>query len=272
MIKFTKAHALGNDFMMIAWPQPTLPDPTVLCTTDIQRWSDRHCGIGFDQLILYHQHSDGVVDVLFYNADGSQAQACGNGYRALAKHLFHTTRETCYIMRATYGDIQSRILENEHVQLRLPSPIFNWQNIPQRTPTLADLPFIEGMIAPYVTVNVGNPHLVIFMQSFFAKDMDFYAPLLEKHASFPERINVSFAQVISPQEIQLRVWERGVGYTQACGTAACATASVAIQHGFSKCSDNIQVHQPGGLLTVSWDHNALWLTGEAVCVYQGILF
>ncbi len=267
MITFYKAHGLGNDFVIFETPQNLILSPRLLC-----KIADRRHGIGCDQIIVYHHLSPTMVNVRFYNADGSEAAACGNGARALGKLLFIQQTEGFQPLtfQTAGGVLIVKHQSDGQIQVKLPAPNFHWMQIPQRQEGLHDLPIQEGQISPYYTVNVGNPHLISFVENVDLVEVELIGPLLEVHPLFPQRINVSFAQIMNDHLIKLVVWERGSGFTGACGTAACAAVAVGIQQ--ELIAGAVQVQQPGGNLLIDWQEDRpILMSGTAAITFRGEL-
>ena len=263
MISFYKAHGLGNDFVIFEKPQNLILSPLLLCKIE-----NRRQGIGCDQIIVYHHVSPTVLNVRFYNADGSEASACGNGSRALGKLLFAQQDSQSLSFQTAGGILTVKQQSDGQIQVKLPAPKFHWTHIPQQREDLRDLPIQEGQISPYYTVNVGNPHLVSFFENIDLVDVVYVGSLLERHPLFPQRINVSFAQIIDQNSVKLMVWERGSGLTGACGTAACATVVLGIQQGW--VTGSVCVHQSGGDLLIDWQKDeSILMTGTAVVTFRG---
>ncbi len=258
-IPFVKAHGLGNDFVIVE--ALDLPHPTV---PQVQWLANRRFGIGCDQVIVYKRQDAGVIDVRFFNADGSEAESCGNGSRAIANLLLAQHPDNAEIVLHTKGGrVPARKLGLDFIEIRLPEPEFI------RNP-LHTIKQVPGQITSYTCVNIGNPHLVCFVADLASVDVAHFGALLEIHPLFPDRINVSFAQIRNPTSIDLKVWERGVGLTQACGTAACAVAVAAIDGHL--CENEVSVMQPGGCISVSWDaHGPIRQQGPATTVFTGWL-
>lgn len=265
MISFYKAHGLGNDFVIFEAPRTMLWPPPI-----IRKIADRRHGIGCDQVIVYHPTSSQTYHVRFYNSDGSEAAACGNGARALGKLLFELNKENLQVLYLqTAGGMLELIMQPDHqIQVKLPPPKFHWTQIPQLQEELHQLPIQDGQISPYYTVNIGNPHLVAFFENIDLIEVETLGQLLENNQLFPQRINVSFAQIINEDQIKVSVWERGSGLTGACGTAACATAVIAIQQGL--VLGPIVVQQLGGNLLIDWQKDlSIMMSGAAVITFQG---
>lgn len=266
MISFYKAHGLGNDFVIFEAPENLFLTPAL-----IQKIADRRQGIGCDQVIVYHEIFPKIYHVRFYNADGGEVAACGNGSRALGRLLFDMDEQTGQMLSFhTKGGVLtvSRNASSDQIQVELPEPKFHWADIPLKHEGLHVLPILDGQILPYYVVNVGNPHLVSFFEDINSIDALKFGPMLEHHSLFPERINVSFAQFCEGGDIKLIVWERGSGFTGACGTAACATAVLAIREELVEAP--VSVRQPGGDLLIDWGENrSIVMTGPASVTFCG---
>lgn len=266
IIPFVKAQALGNDFVLIS-----RQDYDNFDRHHVANWADRKLGIGFDQLVIYDHHHPQQAYVWFYNSDGSSSDACGNGSRCLVSYLLCQKPAGSKIeLQTPNKTLHGEKIDDVYIQLYMGYPAFEWHHIPQASPSLAGLRRPEGLIKEPITVNVGNPHVIFFVEDLRSVPVDELGPLIEHSDLFPERINVSFAQIISPTHIELRVWERGAGLTQSCGTGACATAVVAMAH--QLCGYEVVVHQPGGSLRILWQPgNEILMIGPAEVVFAGTI-
>ena len=238
-IQFTKMHGAGNDYIYINAIKYPIADPEKRAV----EWSAYHTGIGSDGLVLIDTSDKADFSMRIFNADGSEAMMCGNASRCIGKYLFEyglTTKTTVTV------DMSE----------------------PQDTGTID---FRDKL--PYVstTVSMGNPHLITFVENIDEIDLPEIGPKLENDPLFPDRTNVEFAQVLDKNRIRMRVWERGSGITQACGTGACATAVAAFIEG--KTGRKTDIIMDGGTLTIEWDEqtNHVWMTGPAVKIFDGIL-
>jgi diaminopimelate epimerase len=263
-VPFIKAQALGNDFVLVH--QRDFNDHF---QNTVKALADRRLGIGFDQLIVYDHPDKHQALVKFYNADGSQAEACGNGSRCLIAYLlkeapFGSELELKTVERTLLG----KKIDQETVQISMGEPNFDWQHIPQVSPDLQVLPSVPGMLCIPMAVNVGNPHVVFFVRDLESIFLRKLGPIIENHPLFPERVNVSFAQIHDPKRMSLSVWERGVGLTGACGTGACASAVVAMMVG--AVDQEVLVIQEGGDLIIEWNPGeSIYMTGKAHLVFEG---
>lgn len=260
-IPFIKMHGLGNDFIVLDARDAPLPPMTGRLAAAL---GDRKTGIGCDQLILLEPSQQADVRMRIFNADGSEVEACGNATRAVGILLGKpATIETLGGMLATKP-------VDAGIAVDMGEPRFDWQAIPLAYPldTLA-LPLGWEDLENPVAVNVGNPHVVFFVPNTAAIVLDRLGPLIEHDPLFPARVNVNVATIRSPGEIDLRVWERGVGETRACGTGACATAIAAMRWGLVE-RGTVTVHLPGGALRIGWGpDNRITMTGPATESFRG---
>ena len=271
LLPFSKMHGAGNDFVVIDCRERPLP----LDAEAIARLGDRHNGVGFDQLLTIEPAHD--PDCAFrygiYNRDGSQAGQCGNGVRCVAAWLRRagTLGDGMTRLQSPSGAVAVEMLGDGRVRVDMGVPQFAPQSVPLREDAQALL-YTRGMGADDVTfgaVSMGNPHAVIEVPDITAASVDTWGPALETHADFPDRANIGFAQVMSAHEIRLRVWERGVGETLACGSGACAAVVVLASRG--RVGRDVDVHLPGGVLQISWagPGQPVWMTGPATFVFEG---
>lgn len=266
-IPFTKMDGLGNDFVIIdnraGNVRPTADQIVAL--------GNRKTGVGFDQLIMLEKSDKVAVKILFFNADGSKAGACGNGSRCTGKLLMDQIRSNFIQMEAPDGRIltASRETPDGLVTVNMGPPRLLWNEIPlaKNTDTLA-VKILSGL-PDACCVSMGNPHAVFFVDDVERFDVAEFGPKVETHALFPERTNVEFAQVLSPDLIRMRVWERGTGITEACGTGACATLVAAVRRGLS--ADKAEIKMDGGSLFIEWkNHTDILMTGKTHCAFTGV--
>ena len=256
--RFHKMHGLGNDFVVIDARNDAVP----MTTARARAIADRRTGIGCDQLILVEPSDAADATMRIWNADGSEVEACGNAMRALAVLIGKATLET-------KGGTVRIAPDDTGATVEIGTPHFDWQDIPlaYAMDTAAMPVGWEALEAP-MAVNVGNPHLVFFVDDLDAIDIERLGPLIESDVLFPARINVNVAQVIDAAHIRLRTWERGAGLTRACGTGACATAVVAIRS--RRAVGPVEVAMTGGSLSIDWrEGEAIRMTGPATHVYTG---
>lgn len=269
-LPFLKMHGLGNDFVIIDGRiSGFLPDEA-FCL----RVADRHRGVGYDQLIVLGPPQSPEADFYMhmYNADGSKAGACGNATRCVARLLFEETGRSAGVVQTMAGLLKVWREEGDLIAVDFGPPRLDWQEIPLAGVNDTNNLVMSGLaVPPACCVNMGNPHAVFFVPDVEAIDLTAIGPLLEHHALFPERANIEFAQVRGPHEIRMRVWERGTGITQACGSGSCATLVAAVRRGLSARS--AAIHLDGGRLNVSWreaDKHVI-LSGPTALSYSGVL-
>jgi diaminopimelate epimerase len=270
-IRFSKMHGLGNDFMVI----DAISQSVHLDAETIRRWSDRHFGIGFDQLLLVETADQDDVDFHYriYNADGGEVEHCGNGARCFARFVrsHGLTEKTSIPVSTGSGVIVLHVMDDEQVQVNMGEPRFEPASLPFNAPSLRshytlnvdDQPLSIG------AVSMGNPHAVLQVDELDSGVVEQFGPTIESHEDFPARVNAGFMQVIDRENIRLRVYERGAGETLACGTGACAAVAVGRQWGL--LGDEVDVALRGGVLHISWagpGHPVL-MTGPATHVYDG---
>jgi diaminopimelate epimerase len=265
-INFVKMHGLGNDFMVIDARNQTIEFSTQLITS----LACRHTGVGFDQAIILRPSHKADAFMQIINADGSEVAACGNATRCVGLHLMRESKTNNLKIETLAGILQAEYVNENQVKVQMGVPNFEWETIPLATQMdiLAvehgetDLPF-------GVCVNIGNPHLVIYMEDIWAHDLSKIGARLEVSELFPERANISFAQKITENHIKILTWERGVGITQACGTAACASFAAGVRLGI--LANFAHVEMIGGMVEIAWagDATSLIMQGEAAYAYYG---
>ena len=279
---FYKMHGLGNDFMVIeAVTQSVRLDPE-----DIARWGDRNTGIGFDQLLLIEPPTEDDADFWYrvYNADGTSAEQCGNGTRCvamLARHLQLSKKTTLYWQSAA-GRLRTHYINAEQIETTMTVPELNLSQIPfapeAAQPAGAAASSVQqfsleaaGEHYTVTPVSMGNPHGVMFMDDIFNVDVDTIGARLTSHAAFPARANIGFCQIIDRQFMRLRVFERGVGETRACGSGACAAVVAARLHDL--VGERVKVSLPGGKLRITWPQpgSPVTMSGAATLVFKGEL-
>lgn len=273
MLKFTKMHGLGNDFIVI----DAINQQVELSVGQIQFLADRQFGIGCDQLLLVETATLPDVDFRYriFNADGSEVEQCGNGVRCFARFVRDramTDKDTIAVETAS-GVIYPSLLANLEVKVDMGLPRFEPNKIPLDVAggqaLTYSLPLSDNETVEVGALSMGNPHSVMLVDDTKLAEVERLGPLIESHAQFPERVNAGFMQVLSREEIILRVYERGVGETKACGTGACAAVVSGIQRGF--LAREVKVKLPGGELLIAWpdDESSVWMTGPATHVFDG---
>lgn len=265
---FRKMHGLGNDFVVV-----TADKPEAFTADQVRQVADRRTGIGCDQLLVIEPAQSPGADLFMriYNPDGSQAQACGNGTRCVA-HLWMAENgaDACTI-ETVAGLLACKRAANDMVEVDMGVPRLDWQDIPlaEEKDTL-HLGVMSGDLTDPVAVNVGNPHTVFFVENADRVDVTGLGSQVERHVLFPERTNVEFAQVLGPDKIRVRVWERGTGLTQACGSGACATMVAAVRRGLT--GRKAEIVLDGGSLFLEWrEDDHVMMTGPVAYSFKGTL-
>lgn len=264
-------HGIGNDFVVV----DCRAQPLALDAAQIARLGDRHVGVGFDQLLTIEPARDPACAFRYgiYNRDGSPAGQCGNGVRCVAAWLRRAGAlgDGLTRLQSPSGAVAVEILGDGRVRVDMGVPAFAPAAIPLREAAAAPLYVrdIGGARIEFGAVSMGNPHVVIEVAAADRAPVAQWGPALETHADFPDRANVGFAEILAPDEIRLRVWERGVGETRACGSGACAAVAVLASRGRS--GGDVRVHLPGGTLEISWagPGQPVWMTGPAAFVFDG---
>ena len=271
LLRFTKMHGLGNDFIVINNMQADV----FLEPERIRRLADRHTGIGFDQLLLVEpaQHPDAEFDYRIFNADGAEVEHCGNGARCFARYVVDQglSSHTTICVNTNNGLITLKLNAVGDVTVLMGVPEFEPSQVPFLAPQVE--PFYELQVAD-TNLQVGvaaisNPHVLLAVEDVDTAAVQRLGQLIERHPRFPNRVNVGFMQRIDSRHIRLRVFERGVGETRACGTGACA--AVAIGHIQGKLDKTVTVSLPGGDLQINWPNiNAtIEMTGSCSTVFEG---
>ncbi len=270
-IPFTKMQGLGNDFAVIDATRNVFS----LSSDQIQQMADRRTGIGFDQLLVLESSEDEHADFVYriFNADGGEVGQCGNGARCMALFIRDHGLSDCeqLTLQTREGLLNVRILKDDRVEVDMGRPCF----VPADIPFVADQEaqtyqlMLDNQNVVFSVVNVGNPHAVITVDDVDTIDLQDLGKRLGSDAHFPEGANVSVMQVIDNTHIHVRVFERGVGETQACGSAACAAVAVGRQQGL--LTDTVTVLQSGGALEVRWQglEHPIEMVGPAAIVYRG---
>ncbi len=269
-IEFAKMHGLGNDFIVLELPaEAALPSAA--------RWqalADRHTGIGFDQALVLQPARHAGTDAYYriFNADGREVEQCGNGARCVAALLHARGRGDRLTLDSAGGRLHTQVLGPGSVAVNLGVPDFNPASLPFDAPAASDDRYVlevDGQRIEFGVVSLGNPHAVLLVESVAAAPVQRIGQALQSNAQFPRQVNVGFMQVDDPQQIHLRVFERGVGETLACGTGACAAVVIGRRRGLLQ--PQVQVHVPGGRMRVNWDGpgQPVWLTGPAEQAFAG---
>lgn len=295
-MRFTKMHGLGNDYVYVNGFEQAVVDPAEVA----RQVSDRHFGVGADGLILILPSEVADVRMRMFNADGSESEMCGNGVRCVAKYAYDhgLSRNNPLKVETGNGVLTLSLRTNsrnrvDQVTVDMGEPVLELEKIPVDRKSLVDLGLgkhtwqiafgggaqgeAESMAAAVpptdcVFVSMGNPHAVIFEKDVEAVNLSALGPLVEHHPAFPRRINAHWVQVIGPNEVKMRTWERGSGITQACGTGACAVCVAGVLTG--RTERKIVAHLPGGDLELEWreSDNHVYMTGPATEVFSGELY
>ena len=273
-MKFTKMHGIGNDYVYVICFEESVKNPA-----EVSKFvSDRHFGIGSDGLILISPSAIADFRMNIYNADGSQAEMCGNGIRCVAKYVYdYGLTDKTEISVVTLAGIKYLRLQVENgkvasVEVNMGAPILEPKEIPvavEESPVVNVPVEVKGKIYHMTCVSMGIPHAIILMNN--VKDLDIAAigPYFENHTVFPKRTNTEFVEVLDRNTVNMRVWERGSDETLACGTGACATTVACILN--DKTENEVTVHLLGGDLKIRWDReaNQVYMTGPATVVFDG---
>ncbi|GAL16209.1 diaminopimelate epimerase [Vibrio astriarenae] len=270
---FSKMHGLGNDFMVVdCITQNIFFSPDL-----IRRLADRHTGVGFDQLLVVEAPYDPETDFHYriFNADGSEVEQCGNGARCFARfvRMKGLTNKFSISVSTKKGKMVLNIEEDDQVTVNMGVPEFEPSKIPFKAKQQEKTYILraEDKTLFCGAVSMGNPHVVTVVDDVLTADVETLGPLLESHERFPERVNAGFMQVLNRNAVNLRVYERGAGETQACGSGACGAVAVGIVQGL--LDEQVKVTLPGGELNIQWKGpgKPLYMTGPATHVFDGQL-
>jgi diaminopimelate epimerase len=271
-IPFVKMNGLGNDFVVIDARAGAIQ----LSPAQISRICDRTNGIGCDQLIMLEPGDGADLFMRIFNADSSQVSACGNASRCIADLIFAENGSEQAVIETRAGRLRAWREADGRISVDMGRPRFDWQDMPL-SEEFRDTRAIELQIGPIdapvlhspSVVNVGNPHAIFWVEDLDAHDLARFGPLLENHPLFPERANISLAQITAPDAMRLKVWERGAGLTRACGTAACAAVVCAARRKLTE--RRVEVTLPGGMLTVEWRESdqRIVMTGPVETEFAG---
>lgn len=272
-MQFSKMHGLGNDFVVIDAVTQNAYFPEEV----IKKLADRNRGIGFDQMLIVEPPYDPDLDFHYriFNADGSEVAQCGNGARCFARFvtLKGLTNKKDIAVSTQNGKMILTVKDDGMIRVNMGKPIWEPSKIPFTANKFEKNYILRTSIETVLcgAVSMGNPHCVLQVENIQKAKVEQLGPLLENHERFPQRVNVGFMQVISREHIKLRVYERGAGETQACGSGACAAAAVGIMQGL--LNNKVQVDLPGGSLLIEWDGEGqpLYMTGDATHVYDGVI-
>ena len=271
LLNFTKMHGLGNDFVVI----DAISQPVELNAAQMRRLGDRHFGVGCDQILMVEPPPDDSVDFRYriFNADGGEVEQCGNGARCFARFVHDrglTDKRDIRVLTAG-GIIRPQLQADGRVTVNMGAPRLEPREVPfQARGRATSYPLkVAGSDVELGAVSMGNPHAVIRVSNVDDAPLETIGPRLERHPRFPQRVNVGFMQVISRQTIRLRVFERGVGETLACGSGACAAVVVGREQGL--LDEQVRVVLRGGELDIKWKggNKPVMMTGPAESVFEG---
>jgi diaminopimelate epimerase len=276
MVKFTKMHGIGNDYLFIDARRRAVNNPEELA----RKMSDHHFGVGADGLILILPSKSAEFRMRIFNADGSEAEMCGNGIRCFAKYVYdrglapdrRISVETPAGIKQIDVHVKNKTVESASVEMG--EPVLQRERIPMNgDPGMVineTLLLDDGVKFQVTALSMGNPHVVIYVEDVKKFPVEKYGPMVECHGLFPNRTNVEFVQVLNEGEVVQRTWERGSGETMACGTGASAVTVAGVLT--RKTARRIIVHLSGGDLETEWreDNNRVYLSGPAVEVFHGV--
>ena len=268
-IPFVKMDGLGNDFVIIDERKTSY----ALTEKEIVAIADRRTGVGFDQMIVLTPSSKAFAKISFYNADGSTAGACGNGTRCTCRLLMDETGGNEVVLEGPDGRFLAGARAADGLTtVNMGRPKTAWDEIPLTHE--CDTLKVEGVLPELgaaVCVSMGNPHAVFFVPDAEKTDIERLGPVAENHPMFPQRANIEFASVVASDLIRMRVWERGAGVTEACGSGACATLVAAVRAGLS--DEKAEIRMDGGSLIIEWrDKGDVLMTGATHEAFRGVLF
>ena len=261
-LPFMKMHGLGNDFVVLDLRNGDEPPAAGV----IARIADRNRGVGFDQLATIQNDDDADLRLRFWNADGSVSAACGNATRCIARYVMDQTGRDRLSLRTDHGVLLAEDAGAGLTRVNMGPPVLDWRAIPLAGDVDIDHLPIEG---DPIATGMGNPHVTFFVNDAAAVDLPTFGPAMEHHPLYPQRTNVEIVQVVSPDEIILRIWERGTGPTLASGSCSCAAAVAAARRGLT--GRRVTVNVPGGVLRIDWRDDGVWMEGPTAHVFTGVL-
>jgi diaminopimelate epimerase len=271
LVKFSKMHGLGNDFMVV----DSISQHVHIRSEQVKKLSDRHFGVGFDQLLLVEPPGRPDVDFRYriFNADGSEVEQCGNGARCFARFVLTNklTQKEVIRVETAKGIIELRVAEEGGIIVDMGAPILQPAQIPfvaEAQDSLYEVD-VDGVAYKISAVSMGNPHAVLLVEDVKSAPVETLGPLLERHPRFPEKANIGFMEVVHRKFIRLRVFERGTGETLACGTGACAAVVAGRLRGL--LDSKVEVKLPGGNLKIEWEGegHSVMMEGPAATVFEG---
>ncbi|ASN04880.1 diaminopimelate epimerase [Virgibacillus necropolis] len=277
-IPFTKMHGLGNNYIYLDLFKTEYEED--MFPVIARKASDVYTGIGSDGLILIHPSETGAVGMRIFNKDGSEGWNCGNGLRCVARYAYERglVDNVKFQIEAKSGLVHAEVLIDDGVvSINMGEPRLERALIPMIGPAkdhvIAEPFSVADVELELTAVSMGNPHALFFVDNIKEALITELGPSIENDTRFPDRVNAGFVEVLSPTEMNYRVWERGSGITEACGTGACAAVVAAILNGHMQKETDIHVHLSGGDLLIKWDGQGnVWMTGEAEIIADGILY
>ena len=273
LLKFTKMHGAGNDFVVI----DLISQRCKLRPRDIRKLADRRFGVGCDQVLVVEPPGSPAVDFRYriYNADGGEVEQCGNGARCFARFVRdkNLTHKRVISVETASGVIELRVRYTHRLEVDMGAPVLDPAQVPFETAeeSASYMLEVDGQQLEIGAISMGNPHAVWRVDSTAEIEIERLGPLIESHPRFPQRVNAGFMEVVSNTEINLRVFERGVGETLACGTGACAAVVYGLSRGWLR--DTVTVNLPGGKLSISWagPGQPVIMTGPTASVFEGTI-
>jgi len=277
MLKFTKMHGIGNDYVYIDAIKQKIENPNELA----KKLSDRRYSIGGDGVVLICESDVADAKMRMFNADGSEGMMCGNGVRCVGKFVYDNgfvDKSKDVITIETLSGIKKLELtiidsKAQLIKVDMGKAILKAEDIPvvyEGSDTVIAKPLlVDGKEHIVTCVSMGNPHCVTFVDDVDSLELEKIGPHFETHKAFPQRVNTEFVKVIDDHTLQMRVWERGSGETWACGTGACATVVAAVENGYCKKGEDITVHLRGGDLVINYTDETVFMTGPATKVFDG---
>ena len=269
LLKFTKMHGAGNDFVVI----DGVRQHVYLSTEQLRLLADRHFGVGCDQILLVEKPHDASSDFRYriFNADGGEVEQCGNGARCFVRfvHEQKLTNKTEIVVETQNGLIRPRLESDGRVTVNMGSPIFDPDRLPftNGTGEVSEPLEVDGRTLTISAISMGNPHAVLVVDDVESSELEKIGPLIEHHPRFPKRVNAGFMQVMDRHHIRLCVYERGSGETLSCGTGACAAVVAGIRRGLLESPVSVATH--GGTLSIAWEGATVSMTGPAISVFNG---
>ncbi|WP_295042665.1 diaminopimelate epimerase [uncultured Paracoccus sp.] len=261
-LPFMKMHGLGNDFVVLDLRSGgDVPGAGL-----VARIADRNRGVGFDQLATIEGDDRADVRLRFWNADGSASGACGNATRCIARYIMDQTGRDRLSLRTDHATLLAEDAGGGLTRVNMGSPVLDWRAIPLAQEVDIDHLPIDG---DPVATGMGNPHATFFVADAAAVDLATFGPAMEHHPLYPQRTNVEVVQILSRDEILLRIWERGTGPTLASGSCSCAAVVAAARRGLT--GRRVTVNVPGGVLWIDWRDDGVWMEGPTAHVFTGVL-